>query len=341
MGLFATTYGHLKKTRAFLGQADIIYIPPFDPFKEYGVFTQAGIFFRVLASARKHDTLLLYSSRGSLKPELLAIALLGLLPTRRRPAIALNGPMWEPDAGLHGFLERILVRMVDLAVTLYGVQSSGELTIFPQVWGIDPSKVRFIPYLFSFSENEIQEVKDQSGGYVFSGGNSHRDYEPLISAARALPDLKFIFATRLLDHRVDLPPNVTARQVSHREFVRLMVSAAIVVIPMKMNLRRSTGHQTYLNSLLLKKPTIVNDVLGVRDHLIDRETAYIVDGSAQDYVSSIQWILDPANQARVRQICDNGAVDVLERFSNETHAAKLRELALEARKIHRASISEN
>lgn len=337
---FATTYGHLKDTRAFSSRAKIIKVPSFDPMVDYNLAAQIGIFWRVMLASLRYKSLLLYSSRGSIKPELLAIALLGFFPKEKRPAITLNGPMWEPDTGIQGFFEKILITLVDRAVTLYGVQSTGELTIFPQVWGINPSKIRFIPYLFSFTEKEInqeftQEISN-SGNYIFSGGNSHRDYDSLIEAARQLPDHDFFIASHLLDKRPNLPGNVTARQVTHKEFVRLMGSANAVVIPMKMNLRRSTGHQTYLNSMLLMKPTIVNDVLGVRDHIQNMETAIIVDGSVDSYVSSLKWVMDPANHTQLQNICENGARDVLRRFSNENHASKLVELVEEANAIRKA-----
>lgn len=103
---------------------------------------------------------------------------------------------------------------------------------------------------------------------------------------------------------------------------------------MRQGLRRSTGHQTYLNAMKLKKPTIVNDVYGVRDHVRDHDTGLIVDGSAYGYVQALRWVIDPANKEQVRQMCEYAARDVADRFSPETHARHLLAVMDEVMQAH-------
>lgn len=320
---FRTTIDYLVDVPCFAERSRLITIPPYNPFVDYGIADQIRIFWRVLQAAKREKALLLFSSRGRFKPELLAIAIIGFLPKRCRPIIVLNGDMWEPDGGLRGIVERFIVRLADRAIARYAVYSSAELIVFPQTWGVDPDKMRFTPYYSTVMEDDASSAAREAGDYIFAGGNRFRDYEPLVEAARRLPEYSFVMATRRLEGVTGLPPNILSGEVPPQEFARLLKAAVVVVVPMRQGLRRSTGHQTYLNAMKLKKPTIVNDVYGVRDHVRDHGTGLIVDGSAYGYVQALRWVLDPANKEKVQQMCEYAARDVSDRFSPETHARHL------------------
>ncbi len=109
----------------------------------------------------------------------------------------------------------------------------------------------------------------------------------------------------------------------HIEYARLMWTSRAVVVPMKRNLIRAVGQQTYLNAMLLEKPTIVTDALGVRDHVRDGETAIVVDGSPQSYVDSIRKVLDPANKTAIDKMCNFARKTVLEQYNFQDHATRL------------------
>lgn len=291
-----------------------------------------AIFWKVVATAWKEERLLLSSSWGSLHPELLASAFIGLWPKRRQPAIYLLGCMWEPDRGLSGLIEKVVVKLADRAIDRYIVQSTEELTIFPQVWSVSQSKVRFCPFFFSFTENDLgeggrlTENTPHNGNFVFSGGNSLRDYAPLLEAARCLPEIKFVFATKLLNGRDDLPPNVEAHPVSHQEFVALMHASAATIVPIQPGLRRAAGQQTYLNAMWLGKPTIVTDTLGVRDHIRHKETGLIVDGTPESYLDALTWVFSPQNREAVGRLNAAARKEVQERFAFENHIHCLLEI---------------
>jgi hypothetical protein len=312
---FATTMNYLRSPNFADRVREIVRRPP--PGK---LMDAIRIFFQVLRLASREDRLLLSSSWGSVHPELLASALIGLWPARARPSIYLLGCMWEPDMGLRGLSEKILVRLADRAVDRYIVQSTEEMTVFPEIWKVSPTKIRFCPFFFSFTEDELRAVEETpSGDHIFAGGNSLRDYEPLIRAAWCMPERKFIIATRLLDDRPDLPENVEARPVSHHEFVSLMYSSAATIVPIQPGLRRAAGQQTYLNAMWMGKPTIVTDTLGVRDHIRHKETGMIVDGTAAGYIDALDWIFNPHNRPAVDQMTIAARKDVEEKFSFDNH----------------------
>ena len=131
-----------------------------------------------------------------------------------------------------------------------------------------------------------------------------------------------MIAARVLEGQ-SLPPNVKAAQVSRQEFIFLMRASAAVVVPIRPNLNRAAGQQTYLNSMLLGKPTIINNVLGVRDYVQNNDIAWVVDGSVEGYIGSIREIFDPAHQEKVREVTAKARRKVLEQFTFERHAERL------------------
>ncbi len=278
---------------------------------------------RVLWGVRRESLVHLCSSTGRYQPDLLAAVVLGFLrPLARDRAVVISGCMWQPDSGLRGRIQRLLVRVADRAVVRYAVQSTEEIAVFPQTWGVSADKVRFTPLYATLTAAELAAPAPPVGDHVFAGGNSHRDYAALLQVAELLPEREFVIATNLLEGR-ELPPNVTAAAVPHHEFVRLMRSARVVVVPIVSGLSRSTGQQTYLNAMLLGKPTVVTDTMGVRDHVRDGETGLVVSGTAQGYATAISWAFDPENAAALTTMSAMAVADVNARLSFPHHVEAL------------------
>ena len=278
--------------------------------------------FRILEATRPTKVALLDSSSGRIHPDLLAAALLGFLPRSHRPLVVFMGAMWQKDAGIKGFFQKMILRLADKAIIRYAVQSTDEIPLFSAAWDIPESKLRFVPYFFTLTEQILASPAPPQENHIFAGGNSHRDYLPYLEAIDALREYEFVIATNLLEGKT-LPPNVRAAPVSRSEFARLMRSSRAVVVPMKRNLIRAVGQQTYLNAMLLGKPTIVTNALGVRDHVMDGKTAIVVDGSPKSYVDAIQKVLDPANKTEIDKMCRTAHKIVLEQFNFQNHATRL------------------
>jgi glycosyltransferase involved in cell wall biosynthesis len=316
---FSTTINYLESKEFAERVRTLVRRPPPGSLRD-----GLRIFWRVVRTALNEDRLLLSSSWGNLHPELLAAAFVGLLPRRLRPSIYLLGCMWEPDRGMPGILEKQIIKLADRTVDLYIVQSTEEVSLFPPLWGVAPGKVRFCPFFYSLRRSDLQSIEPiDQGVYIFSGGNSMRDYEPVVEAARRLPERKFIMATKMLDGRNDLPPNMLAKSVSHKMFISLLYHSSATIVPVKPGLHRAAGQQTYLNSMWLGKPTIVTDTLGVHDHIRDKETGLIVDGSASGYVNAINWIFNPNNGEKVARLNAAARHDVEENFSFQKHIERL------------------
>ncbi|HXW01003.1 MAG TPA: hypothetical protein VEC93_21500, partial [Anaerolineae bacterium] len=172
---FGSTLNNPNDPR-FVARANPLILPPWG---REGLRAEIKQFMRVLLSARKKKVMLLNSSWGRLHPDLLVAATLGLWPRGYRPLIVLAGCMWQPTGGWPGIIERVVVKLADRAIYRYAVQSSEELSLFPETWGVSPLKMRLCPYFFRIG-NQVDLTRPvQPGDHVFAGGNSHRDYEPL------------------------------------------------------------------------------------------------------------------------------------------------------------------
>lgn len=312
-------------------QANAHVIPlPYVPPAPHSLIDELHYFSRVVKAGLRGQALLLNSSSGKLYPELMAAAVLGLLPRAKRPWIAMMGSMWHVEPGMKYKIEQAIVRLANRAIQRYIVQSTEELEMFPKIWGVEKTKTRLCLYFHTFTAEDLAIPPSSHSNFIFAGGNAHRDYAPLIQAARQLPDEQFIIATNRIQPNETTPPNVTICAVPHEEFVALMRSAKLVVVPIRHHLLRAAGQQTYLNAMLMKKLTIVNEGFAVHDHLRHQENALIVDGSANSYAEAIRWALNPQNNQQVAHICEQGYRDSSEKFSYDRHINRLIEILQEA-----------
>ncbi len=322
---FATTVDYGEVPRWLSRARSLVQPVPDHPTLRH----ELTVLFRLLRAVHREKALILQSSTR-LHGELLASMWVGLWPRKWRPVIVIMGCMWQRDPGLRGLIEQVVVRLADRGIRRYAVQSTDEMTLFPATWGISAAKTRYCPFFYTITERDVITPPPPAGDYIFAGGNSHRNYAPLIEAARQMPERQFVIATDRLKALDDLPPNVTARPVPREEYMRLMSSSAVVVVALQQGLSRSVGQQTYLNAMWLGKPALVTDTTGVRDYIRDGETALIVDGSAEDYVRKLRWVFDPANRAEVARIAQKGQQTAREQFTYENHVACLLDILDEA-----------
>jgi glycosyltransferase involved in cell wall biosynthesis len=123
--------------------------------------------------------------------------------------------------------------------------------------GIPPTKI--VAERFHHTLRGYENVSVQNGDYIFSGGDSMRDYATLLKSVDGL-NVPVVVATRLkLDSRLNVPKNVTVGPVSSAEFRQLMAGAALVVLPLNTSALRSSGQQSFLNAMALGKAVIVTD----------------------------------------------------------------------------------
>jgi hypothetical protein len=276
----------------------------------------------LLRASRRHEAVVV---NGSVRPDQLAAA--AIARRRRPPAVVLADATWKA-----GRLRRAAVRALDHEDAHFCVLSEAEAALFPANWGVPRERVHVTPFHWVLDEREIETVPEPSGG-VFAGGDSLRDYGPLLAAADGLAAEVTIASRWPRPER--LARNVRLGPLPSSRYDGALRDAAVVVVALEPRGDRSAGQQTYLNAMVLGKPVVVTDALGVREYVDDRETGLIVPPADPAALrAALDWLLDPGNAAEARALGERARTAALERFGPEDYVRRLLEVvdaALERR----------
>jgi Glycosyl transferases group 1 len=278
--------------------------------------SRAGLVRRIVTAAERYDAVLL---NGSGREDQIAAALLARRGSRVPVVIA--DSTWQRGTW---WLDRLVcgvgIRAVDRPCVTYCVLSRAELELFPRTWGVQPDRVAFTPFCYTLPEGALDEPTSRDGG-VFAGGDSMRDYGPLLEATTLLG----VDVTLAVKH----PPAAWRRRagskvhvgpVSHTRFLRLMRHAATVVVPLRDGIERSAGQQTYLNAMAMGKVVIVTDSPGARDYVEDGVTGIIVPpGDADALAEALTCALDPSRAQDTRDMAARARSVARTRFRPVDH----------------------
>jgi hypothetical protein len=283
----------------------------------------AEVLRRLAAAPGRYDAVVLDGATGG-EVRLTELGAAVLLARRRTgPAVVITDATWGRGTSLVDRLAcSLALRSLDSPRVTYCVLSSDETRLFPATWGVPPERVAFTPFYFTASDEDLVAPTSEGGG-IFAGGDSLRDYGPLVAAARHLR-VPLILATSALDGARDLPPNIQAGRLPHAVFMQRMRDATVVVVPLALRRDRSAGQQTYLNAMAMGKLVVVPDVLGVRDYVEHHRTGLVVaPGNAGAMTNALRWALDPAHATEVREIRARARETVRARFGPEQYVANV------------------
>ncbi len=279
-----------------------------------GHFSKLAFLRRLVAASRSYSTVVL---TGTTHWDQIAAILIGHLPNS--PRLVMTDATWtRGTSGLDRLINWLGMRAMDGPHITYCVLSSHERATFPKTWGVDHARVRFTPFCYTMTENDL-ELPTRDDGGVFAGGESFRDYDPLIRAARSI-DVPVVIAASPPEGWPRLPPNLRIGRITHRAFLESMRFATVVVVPLQSDTDRSAGQQTYLNAMALGKPVVATDSPGVRDYVEEGVTGLVVPpGDEQAMERALRWVLAPEHREDVDRIRTRARDVVRLRFSRERY----------------------
>jgi glycosyltransferase involved in cell wall biosynthesis len=190
-----------------------------------------------------------------------------------------------------------------------------QIKIYSKALKAQENKFQFI---YSHTSIYGKSYMRSDGNYVFSGGNTNRDYETLIEASRELP-YQFLIVTTEADqllNRLDIPKNVTLKcRISEDEFNQLIAKASVVVVPLKGGLIESGGRLVYLNAMTLGKPVVVADDNGALDYIRNGTDGFVVkSGDIAELRKSIDLLM---RNRKLASVIGNNAEKSAVAFSPE------------------------
>lgn len=137
------------------------------------------------------------------------------------------------------------------------VCSDYERELYSLAFGLPIEKLHFIP---SSVDSSIFGESVEDGDYIFSGGDSYRDYETLIEAVKETSIKTIIVGDIPNSYKNSLSPNIRSiPKVARDEFYQLMAGSKFVVIPLK-NAKRCVGNVVLFHSMAMGKSTIISDI---------------------------------------------------------------------------------
>ncbi len=254
-------------------------------------------FLREVWAARKSADVLLIEG---VIPQMWVAWLQTYLPGCRLKVIVAEC-LWEREAtSFRGSVKLGLMRMNLKRVDKCILYAKADIPKFSDYYQVSPAKFTFVPFHNTLHPHRYT-YREIPGNYIFSGGNSDRDYAPLVEAMRTLEAQCFLACGSAVLKGLDLPTNVYRVEANPHQFRQLLKGAAIVVVAMKGGLLRSAGQQTILNAMQLGKPVIVSDPEGAADYIVNGETGLTVPpGDTQALQQTIEKLLrSPAELSRI------------------------------------------
>lgn len=231
---------------------------------------------------------------------------------RRHKTYLLN--FYLHGLGRHGLVKRVLDVLLASDVHVLA-QTRSDAEYFRQF--LPPENVAEIPYSQGDPFVEAGITPSDSGGYVFSGGWTNRDYDALFRCARDLPQMPFVVvASDQSPISQERPPNVSLlMDLDSAEFHRLLAGSRIVVIPLREDVG-SSGQMVLLAAMAAGKPAIVPRVGAVSDYIEDGVTGVFYDlGSDASLRSALESLY--MDDSRVRDLGLAARATYLQRFTPE------------------------
>lgn len=254
--------------------------------------------WRLFRLSRNYDVILTGSDRMGL--------LFGLAQRffrRRRVAhIYLDFLINREGGRIRWGIWRLFARLAVEGASCALVQRGCEVAAYSQALGVSPAKFKLVPYHATIFDLDV-DVREN--GYVFAGGDSHRDYPVLVEAVRDLP-YRVIIACLRRDHfaGIQIPKNVEIVTVPAAEFLSLMAGANVIVVPLGARALHVGGEQTYLNAMTMGKPTIVTDAYAT-DYIANGVTGILTPaGDVGSLKDAIKRIMDDRGFAQA--LAQNG-----------------------------------
>lgn len=195
-------------------------------------------------------------------------------PSRRRPHVMIDFP-WSARPGKLNLALKVLEMRV-AAPSLHAIfahASPEEAQRFTSALRVRKGLFRFVPFHYSLEE-PLPETK--LGDYVFSGGNSGRDYPTLLNALSGCGYRAIICTHEISAFRnLRVPENVQLISVPQQRFSELMAASAAVVVPLMKDDIHPAGHTVVVTAMALGKPIILAAPADYRSYIEDGRTGLL------------------------------------------------------------------
>lgn len=286
----------LQTLRNHLAAVDVL-CPQYAPKggKKWGRLAPLVQAFMATCRADRYDVLVSWST-----PQGVCLGLLlRLLPKRMRPVHIVRDFHLDPTRADRAYRLRLwLLRRALPGMDVLWCTSQAEQTHYANALGIAPHRVAFFP-----DDPPVQLLtrpRIAPGSFVFSYGNSDRDFDTLVRAAKHL-DREVVILTQAYALCGTLPANVRVlrHRVDDEELSRLIEGAAVVVVPIKSR-DVAAGQNVVLEAMSLARPVVATENVATVEYSAEGDAAvFCAPGDERDLLQKLRTILSdpPAAEA--------------------------------------------
>jgi glycosyltransferase involved in cell wall biosynthesis len=187
-------------------------------------------------------------------------------------------------------------RMAFMKLALPGIDffcctSTEEETIYSRMFGIPKDRILFLP--LTPPSNDCQDAAGTRSDYIFSFGNSDRDYDTLIEAVAKL-NIRTVILSQRYHPQKALPEHVIHihNRISEKELNQWIVSSRMVIVPLK-DYQVSAGQLSLLQVMALGRPVIVTRNMATREYAVHHRTAlFYAAKDSVELADHIQYLWD-------------------------------------------------
>ncbi len=225
-----------------------------------------------------------------------------------------------------GRLKTYLIGRILRNVTLTAVWSRAQIENYHRVFKCPRDKFVFLPYKANHSKSAAFPMP--VGDYIFSGGNSERDYKTLFEAVRGLSIPVIVSVTRpTVMGGLTVPKNVILVNAVEPAFERLMAGARMLALCLKEDILRGSGEATMLNAMWHGKPVVIADDVSAPDYINDGVDGFIVPAGSSEQMRCriLELWKDPLFAARVGEA---GRGKIVRLYTHQQYKTRMQALAL-------------
>jgi glycosyltransferase involved in cell wall biosynthesis len=195
---------------------------------------------------------------------------------------------------------KLRLKMLEMAlpgIDFFYCTSNEERELYCKSFCIPLERIRFFP--LAPAGHLFRHAAQGDGAYIFSYGNSDRDFETLIRAVAELR-VDLILLSQLFRPRGVLPHNVRLieRKLPYAELLELIQAAQVVVLPLRSS-RVSAGQMAMMEVMAMGAPLVVSRNMATQEYASHGETAlFFESGNEDDLKKQVRCLLENPNAAR-------------------------------------------
>lgn len=166
-------------------------------------------------------------------------------------------------------------------VERFGVYSAYEAALYPRIFSLPAERFRHVMWAQSAPPID-QSAPAPDKPFVIAVGGEGRDYQSIVTAARARPDITWLVIARPTTAFENAPANVTTMYNLPAPLTwGLAKRAAAVVVPLR-SAETCCGHITIASAQLLGLPVITTRSRATDEYVVGIESSILVEAGDPD-----------------------------------------------------------